>query len=269
MGEKSDYLLGDADEELLRLATQHRVWSEHTHACWRHGGLGAGDSVLDLGAGPGFTSIELAQWVGPSGRVVAFDQSARFLDHVECYAAAHGLSNVAPIQGDITEIDLKERFDAIHARWVFCFLADPAAVVRRLAALLRPGGRLLTLDYYNYRAFCVAPRIPVMTRIVDAIQDSWSATGGSLEVQGGMAQWMVQAGLQVTEVRNLSISARPGEPLWEWPRQFLAGYLPRLVSDGRLAADEVDAFWSEWDQRIAAGGSYLCLPPLVSIQAVA
>lgn len=259
------YLLGDSEAELQRLGFQHRVWAEHSHGSWRRANIPAGARVLDLGAGPGFTSLELAEHIGADGQVVALDQSGRFLDFLAAQCRVRGVTNVTTVEGRIEDVELEGPFDAIYARWVFCFLADPASVVRRIAPLLSAGGSLVTLDYFNYRAFCVAPRIEEMDRIVVAIERSWRDAGGSLEVQGSMGSYMSDAGLQLTAIRQVGGPVLPGSPLWEWPRSFLRSYLPGLVENGYLAGDLVERFWTTWDEHLQAGGSYLCLPPLLEL----
>src|SRR5690606_12052613 len=64
------YFLGTHDEELERLGLQHRVWRPTVLECWRRAGIGPGSKVLDVGAGPGFAAADLADIVGPTGRVV-------------------------------------------------------------------------------------------------------------------------------------------------------------------------------------------------------
>ena len=52
-------------------------------------------------------------------------------------------------------------FDLAYARWVLCFVKDPAAVVRGVARALRKGGRLIVHDYFNYASMTLAcaPRV--------------------------------------------------------------------------------------------------------------
>lgn len=259
------YLLGDDDPELRRLADQHLVWSETTLAGWRRAGLKAGDRVLDVGCGPGFTTVELARLVGPDGSVTGLDPSPRFTDHLGRQANAFGLENLRIQQTAIDELHGDGRYDLVHARWVLCFLDDAAAAIERLAGALAPGGKLVTLDYFNYRAFALAPRIPAMEAVVQAVWDSWAASGGSLEVQGETAAHCENAGLRVTEVRQVSGIARPGEPRFGWPEAFLRGYLPRLVNDGFLDGNICRDFLEQWDRRKAEPGTYLYLPPLLRI----
>ncbi len=259
------YLLGDSDPELLRLENQHRVWSEATTGGWRRAGLGAGDRVLDVGCGPGFTTVELARAVGPTGSVVGIDPSDRFTRHLLAVAEAAGLENIEVRHCDIDGLEDDDGFDLVHVRWVLCFLPDPGAAIARLARLLRPGGRLVTLDYFNYRAFAMAPRIPSMSTVVKAVFDSWTRSGGSLEVQGETPSHCAEAGLTVIDVEQVSGVARPGDPRFDWPEDFLRGYVPRLVDEGMLEAETGDAFLRDWVRRKADPGAFLYLPPLLRV----
>ena len=63
---EGDYILGTHDEEIQRLGLQHRVWRPHVLAAWKKAGIGRGSRVLDLGAGPGCATIDLAKSLGHS-----------------------------------------------------------------------------------------------------------------------------------------------------------------------------------------------------------
>jgi ubiquinone/menaquinone biosynthesis C-methylase UbiE len=67
MSEK-DYVLGTHDEELIRLGLQHRVWRPMVLDCWQRAGITVGKRVLDLGAGPGYAALDLAEIVGPPAK---------------------------------------------------------------------------------------------------------------------------------------------------------------------------------------------------------
>ncbi len=264
-----DYILGSDDEELRRLATQHEVWSRSAHRLWDRAGFGAGDAILDLGCGPGYTTIDLARRVGRRGRVVGIDSSRRFVGHLEAQAQAAGAHWVESRHGDVHEVDLEPgAYDGAYARWLLCFVRDPLAVVKRVADTLAPGGSFAVTDYFDYDAFTLAPRTPVMRRVVQAVQESWRRSGGDLDVQGSTPRYMIEAGLEVAHVGSVFEVARPGSPLWNWPRSFFRGFLPKLVEMGLIDEAEARAFEREWDEREADPGAFLCPPPMFDVVGV-
>src|SRR5213596_3881143 len=101
-----DYVLGTHDEELSRLGLQHRVWRPVVLDCWQRAGITVGKRVLDVGAGPGYAAIDLAEIVGPTGEVVALERSENFIRAMESTCRARWFANVK-----IHEIDLmKDEF---------------------------------------------------------------------------------------------------------------------------------------------------------------
>jgi len=155
---RDEYVLGVNDAELRRLGFQHQLWLKEASRLWERAGVGPGKIVLDLGAGPGFASLDLAQLTSPTGRVIAVEQSEPFLASMQRRLEAEGIDNVERRLGDVQTLDLEdESIDVAYARWVLCFVADPEAVVARVAAALRPGGVFAIQDYYNYEAIFLAP----------------------------------------------------------------------------------------------------------------
>ena len=90
-----EYVLGTRDEELERLGLQHRVWRPFVLDAWRRAGLLPGMTALDVGAGPGFATADLAEIVGSAGRVMAFERSRRFLDALAARAERRGNPELA------------------------------------------------------------------------------------------------------------------------------------------------------------------------------
>ena len=75
MAANQEYLLGMDPAEIRRLEQQHETWRHQTERVWKLAGFRAGQTIVDLGSGPGFTSLDLVGVVGASGRVVAVDSS--------------------------------------------------------------------------------------------------------------------------------------------------------------------------------------------------
>ena len=78
-----DYVLGTHEEELERLGVQHQAWRPVVLDCWKQVGITVGSKVLDVGAGPGYATVDLAEIVGPRGRVVAVERSGNFVEAIK------------------------------------------------------------------------------------------------------------------------------------------------------------------------------------------
>lgn len=109
--------------------------------------LQPGDTVADVGAGNGWLSVEVAQRVGPDGRVFATELSASRRDDIRESVAAAGLGNVKVVEAGERDANLSPACcDAIFHRRVYHHLTDPAAINASLYAALRPGGRLAVIE---------------------------------------------------------------------------------------------------------------------------
>ena len=111
-------------------------------------GVEAGMAVADLGAGDGRFAFALAERVGPAGRVYATELSAAQLDHMRSAVNDRRLDNVHVVEAGVTETNLPEGCcDALFSRNVYHHLTEPDAVNADIRRALRPGGRLLVIDF--------------------------------------------------------------------------------------------------------------------------
>ena len=107
-----------------------------------------GASVADIGAGSGFITERLSARVGPTGRVFANDLQPQMLQILGRRLAQRNITNVTLVQGtiddpklDAASVDFEIMVDVYHE------LSQPQAMLRRLRAALKPGGRLVLLEY--------------------------------------------------------------------------------------------------------------------------
>ena len=109
--------------------------------------IGEGSVVADLGAGGGWFTVRLAHRVGPNGRVYAEDVQRQMIEATMRRVAREGLSNVIPILGDLSNPHLKEPVDAVLIVDTYNEMEHRAAVLRNVAASLKPKGRLGIVDF--------------------------------------------------------------------------------------------------------------------------
>ncbi|MFN0136211.1 MAG: class I SAM-dependent methyltransferase [Phycisphaerae bacterium] len=263
--EQNEYVLGTHDAELERLGLQHRVWSAQAFALWERAGFSPAHTVLDLGCGPGFATIDLARLL-PSARIIAIDESPRFVEHLKRRCEIEGVRNVDVRVGDAQALDLPaESIDAVYSRWVLCFLPDPAAAVRGVARVLRPGGVFAVQDYFNWESLSLAPRSEIMARVVVAVGKSWRARGGDPDFVARLPSMMMGAGFDVREITPHLRVARPGTSVWQWPTTFFANFVPMLVEQGFLTPSDLAEFTAEWRRRSDDPTTFFAAPPAFDV----
>jgi SAM-dependent methyltransferase len=264
--EANAYHLGTSDEELDRLGYQHQVWEETTLQLWSAAGFGFGQTLLDLGCGPGFATLELARLVGRPGRVHAIDASTRFIAHLQRCLAAGQVGNVAARSGDVHALDLADgTVDGAFARWLLCFVTEPQRVCDEVARVLRPGGVFVAWDYFNYLAVGVFPERPAICRLFEAYHESAIRNGGSYDVADRLPAMMRRSGLELEQLLPINRVARPGTPVWRWVSRFHANYVPRLVESGLMTGAEADALQVAWSEAEQDPASFFFAPPMLGI----
>jgi ubiquinone/menaquinone biosynthesis C-methylase UbiE len=133
-----------------------RFWVEAPHPVITHDRLRSvlapqpGERVLEIGPGTGYYTLDIAEWVGPEGRVEIFDLQEEFLDHVGGRAAERGLANIVPTQGDATALPYEDAsVDAVVLTAVLGEIPDPVAALREIRRVLEPGGRLIVGELFG------------------------------------------------------------------------------------------------------------------------
>ncbi|MCP3896123.1 MAG: methyltransferase domain-containing protein, partial [Bacteroides sp.] len=72
--ETDEYRFGYTNVELERLKYQHLVWANENQRFISRAGFSKGATLVDLGCGPGYTTLDLAKVVGPGGKIIAVDR---------------------------------------------------------------------------------------------------------------------------------------------------------------------------------------------------
>lgn len=246
MTDERDYLLGTNDAEVERLGLQHRVWRPKVLDAWRRAGITTGSTVIDAGAGPGWASLDLAELVGPNGRVHALERSARFLDVLNGVARQRGMGNVTTHNIDlVTEAVPPSGADAFWIRWVLAFVSDPALVLGKLSGALRPGGVAVIHEYLDYGTFAILPDAPAVEEFKRFVVDDWRASGGEPDIGRQLPTRLPQAGMRIVSMRPIVEVVTIKDFVWQWPTTWGRNYPKFLADNGK-----VDRAWA--DRVIAA-----------------
>jgi SAM-dependent methyltransferase len=258
MATERDYVLGTHDEELARLGLQHRIWRPVALDCWQRAGITIGSRVLDLGAGPGYATTDLAEIVGPAGKVVAVERSSNFLRALDERSRARSLANVEKHELDLMTDNLPEGpYDFSWCRWVATFLTDPALLIQKLASVMRPGGVAIFHEYAHYLTWRFIPRLPNQERFAEEVKASWAAAGGKADVALDLPSYLARNGFALRSALPLIYCVGPSDYMWQWPASFIGIGLARLQELGRIDAafadkviEEVDAAGRNPDARL-------------------
>ena len=107
-----------------------------------------GDSVLDVGCGPGSDTLHLARLVGAGGEVVGVDYDEGMIAHANQRAVAAGLVDwVKHEQGDVASLPFPEaRFDSSRSERLFQHLICPERALSEMARVTKPNGWVVVLD---------------------------------------------------------------------------------------------------------------------------
>src|SRR5688572_10836617 len=107
-----------------------------------------GATVADVGSGTGYYTWRLAERVGPKGKVYAVDVQQSMLDLTKAAVAEHKLSNVEYVLATDSSPRLPERsVDLVFIAYAYHEFGDPDAMMAGIRRALKPGGRVVILEY--------------------------------------------------------------------------------------------------------------------------
>lgn len=261
-----DYVLGTDEVEIARLGLQHDAWRPIVLDCWNRAGLAAGSRVIDLGAGPGCATVDLAGIVGPTGTVTAVERSGRFVEAGRAAARRHGLTNI-----DYRELDLMTdplpdgAFDAAWCRWVCSFVDDPDVLIAKLADVLRPGGIAVFHEYVDYASWRFSPQLPLMDAYIRHVMASWRASGGEPDIAMHLPPLLRRHGFTVREAVPRVFCVRPGDDLWMWISTFVMSNCDRLVELGTCDADWIASVRAEFVSAETDSATLLLTPMVLEL----
>ncbi len=208
-----------------------------------------GNVVVDVGAGSGVMTIELALRVAPGGRVFAVDPSAPLLAHARSAAGAAGVGHMVDCRvADGWDLPFgRAAFDAACAHWVLLHVDEPGAVVAEMRRVTRRGGRVMCVEM-DFETMTVHPAPVALTRrILHHAQsrqvDAWSGRRLSpLFRATGLRDIVVEPIVNVDE--------GTGDRIW---LDYLIERAAIAVAAQVIADDEAAAWTADLERAFSAG----------------
>jgi len=194
--------------------------SELATAGLRLAGLKAGDTFLDVAAGPGGLSLPAARL---GAKVLATDWSPKMIEHFNARATVEGLDAEGRVM-DCHALDIPDdTYDVTGSQFGVMLVPDQARALREMVRVTKPGGRVLLIAYGDPSEF---EAFHVFLSAVQAVVPEFEGPADDepmLEFQVAdpdvLRQRLVDAGLRdviVDTTNQERINVRSGQQLWDW-----------------------------------------------------
>ena len=194
--------------------------SELATAGLRLAGLKAGDTFLDVAAGPGGLSLPAARL---GAKVLATDWSPKMIEHFNARATAEGLDAEGRVM-DCHALEIPDdTYDVTGSQFGVMLVPDQAQAIREMVRVTKPGGRVLLIAYGNPGEF---EAFHVFLSAVQAVVPEFEGPAEDepmLEFQVAdpavLRQRLIDAGLRdviVDTTNQERINVRSGQQLWDW-----------------------------------------------------
>lgn len=268
MATDRDYILGTHEEEISRLGLQHDVWRPVVLDCWKRAGITAGKRVLDIGAGPGYAAIDLANIVGPTGEVIALERSNNFVNALREMLRTRSLANVRVHEIDLMTDDLPAGdYDFAWCRWVVSFVDDPPLLIQKLGRVMPKGSLSIFHEYGHYETWRFFPRLPMQERFREHVIATWRESGGEPDGAARLPELLADNGFVIRSAQPHLFCLRPDDYMWQWPATFIEIYLPRLIQMGRIDQKFADKVRADLASAETNRNSFMLTPLVLEIVA--
>ena len=247
-------------ESVLR---SHRWRTAANSAAYLLPHLSPGRTVLDVGAGPGTITADLAELVAP-GRVTALELTGAALELSRAEITRRGLTTVDFAVGDVHALDFPDAsFDVVHAHQVLQHVGDPVAALREMRRVARPGGLVAVRDS-DYAAFTWYPSMPGLDAWLDLYRRVARGNGGEPDAGRRLLSWAHAAGFtRVSATSSTWCFADPEDRAWwggMWAERVVASDLARTaLASGAATEDGLRSIADAWRRWAADPDGWLSL----------
>lgn len=225
--------------------------------------LAEGLTLLDVGAGPGTITIDLARRLG-TGEVVGIDVSAEIMDKAQAAVPAD-VTNVRFQADSVYALSFADNtFDIVHAHQVLQHLSDPVAALHEMKRVCKPGGIVAVRDA-DYRGMTWAPADPVLDQWMEIYQQVARTNDAEPDAGRYLLGWAQQVGFtSISPTASVWCFTNDDDRSWWgtlWADRLLDSSLPEQALQRSIATqadlEDVSAAFRRW---IDAPGAWFTCP---------
>jgi SAM-dependent methyltransferase len=215
-----------------------RAFQPTTGRLLQAAGIDAGMTVLDVHTGTGDVAFQIADLVGPSGRVVGIDTRDEAVRSARCRATGRGVHVVEFRHTDLGDPALPPSFDAVVFRHALLGQQDASAFLTAAAARVRPGGVLAMHEMDMSRGVRSCPPLPALREVNQTMQDALERSGVLPDAGGRLVDLIDEAGLPTAHLFSESIVGSSEDPtVFALVASMVRALTPLLTAEEIAAVD--------------------------------
>ncbi|HLK63657.1 MAG TPA: methyltransferase domain-containing protein [Bryobacteraceae bacterium] len=254
----SVYVMGRTPAEHERLRRQAKALEPLTRALFEQAGLAPGMSCLDVGSGPGEVMRLMADFVGPTGRVVGLDLDGDLGRHSVQDLSSRGYTQCEFIEGDLRSLDpaATGQFDFVFARIVVIHLQDAILGLGNMYRFVKPGGRIAAQEYL-FTSLESYPRLGPAEEALHIFFAVCEKTGRDVRTGLKLPSYFAEAGIGApdgTDVGGRLLHYRESAPMLT---AVLQSILPLAIQFGFLTQERANGVLAGLEHAAAQEGYYL------------
>jgi ubiquinone/menaquinone biosynthesis C-methylase UbiE len=231
----------DLDSEIRRLQNQvNLTWQKEARNLINFG-LKDEMSVLEIGSGPGFYT-ELLSDIVPNGSITGVEIDPSLVEYSQQYLKDKVHCQHSVIQGSVMKIDFPDNsFDFAVARLVFEHLPDQISAAKEILRVLKPGGKLVLIDFDFGIPPVSYPIVPEAEVIREKSKNAFMAIGGDPLAGRRLWSMLKGSGFQNLDIEALVLHSGKQGILSCYPQFDPERVLP-LVEEGLVSEAELQSY---------------------------
>ena len=256
--ELGNYIIKGGEQGRARLSVIAKVLAPTTEVLLDRFEPLQGFLAIDAGCGGGDVSFELAERVGPGGRVVGFDLDESKVSSARAEAERRGLGNVEFHKASVLDAWPAGNASLAYARFVLTHLGAPQDMLARAGEALAPGGLMVVEDIDFDGHFCDPP-CPAFERSNELYAQAARKRGADAFIGRRLLRLLEAAGFRDVGSSLVQPYGRTGE-VKQIASLTFAAIADTLVASGLATSDEVTALAAELQAFAARPDTTLSLP---------